>query len=78
MKEVEELRLELATYFCEDSTSFKLEEAIKIFNTFCEKFKKAIEENKQRKEQEEKAELRRKQREEQQLVKKRPSSGGKI
>ena len=40
--ELEELRLELATYFCEDDKTFKLEECIKIFHTFCEKFKKAI------------------------------------
>jgi hypothetical protein len=42
LKEMEELRLELAKFFCEDDTTFKLDECIKIFNAFCEKFKKAI------------------------------------
>ena len=39
---VEELRGELAEYFCEDATTFKLEECILTFKIFCEKFKKAI------------------------------------
>ncbi len=42
LTELEELRVELASYFCEDDTAFKLEECIKIFQTFCDKFKKAI------------------------------------
>ena len=74
LKEMEELRKELADYFCEDTSTFKLEDTIKIFHTFCEKFKKALDENKQRKIQEEKAEQRRKMREEQ-AVKRRPKSG---
>ena len=74
LKEMEELRKELADYFCEDTSTFKLEDTIKIFHTFCEKFKKALDENKQRKIQEEKAEQRRKMREEQ-AVKRRPNSG---
>ena len=41
MAELENLRKELADYFCEDKTTFKLEECIKIFSTFCEKFQKA-------------------------------------
>lgn len=41
--ELEQLRQELSNYFCEDDTTFKLEECLKIFNTFCEKFAKAIE-----------------------------------
>ena len=40
--EMEEIRLELAEYFCEERNTFKLEECIKIFNMFCQKFKKAI------------------------------------
>ena len=78
LEEMEYLRKDLADYFCEDVGTFKLEDTIKIFHTFCEKFKKALEENKQRKIQEEKAEQRRKMREEQQLVKKRPNSGSDI
>ncbi len=76
LEEMEELRQELADYFCEDVSTFKLEDAIKIFHTFCEKFKKALEENKQRKIQEEKAEQRRRQREEQ-TVKRRSNTGEK-
>ena len=41
LTELENLRVELANYFCEDKTTFKLEECIKIFSTFCEKFQKA-------------------------------------
>ena len=75
MSELNELRIELANYFCEDDKTFKLEDCIKMFNTFCEKFTKAINENKERQVQEEKAEQRRKQREEQLQVKKRQPSG---
>ncbi len=75
LEEMEELKKELAEYFCEDVGSFRLEETIKIFHTFCEKFKKALDENNQRKIQEDKAEQRRKMREEQTAVKKRPNSG---
>lgn len=45
LQELEELRLDLACYFCEDDTQFKLEECLRIFFLFCEKFKKAIEVN---------------------------------
>ena len=75
LEELEDLRMVLADYFCEDASTFKLEDTIKIFHTFCEKFKKALDENKQRKIQEEKAEQRRRMREEQQIVKRRPNSG---
>ena len=40
--EMEGIRVELAEYFCEDTNTFKLEECLKTFNTFCQKFKKAI------------------------------------
>nr|KAG5693718.1 hypothetical protein BaRGS_002101 [Batillaria attramentaria] len=63
LKDIEDLRQELATFFCEDQTSFKIEECFKILQTFCERFKKAIEENKQRRMMEEKAEMRRRQKE---------------
>ncbi|XP_071485950.1 uncharacterized protein [Diadema antillarum] len=65
MESVEELRIKLAEYFCEDSTTFKLEECILTFKTFCEKFKKAIAENETRQIQEQRAKQRQKQREEQ-------------
>lgn len=65
MKEVETLRLQLSEFFCEDPASFKLEECFKIFQSFCEKFKQAVNENERRRIQEEQATIRRKQREEQ-------------
>jgi len=41
-RELEDLRLDLAVYFCEDEKTFRLDECISIFNTFCQKFIKAI------------------------------------
>ena len=41
--ELEELRRELATYYCEDETIFKLDACISVFNTFCQRFFKADE-----------------------------------
>jgi len=43
MRELEELRLELAAYFCEDAQSFKLDDCISTFNTFLKMFHKALE-----------------------------------
>lgn len=43
LKDLEALRLDLAVYFCEDETTFKLEESLRIFSTFVDKFVKAIE-----------------------------------
>ncbi|XP_041463553.1 formin-J-like isoform X1 [Lytechinus variegatus] len=65
MKRVEEHKSELAEYFCEDASTFKLEECILTFKIFCEKFKKAITENETRVIQEKRAKQRQKQREEQ-------------
>lgn len=65
MRDVEAMRLKLADFFCEDPATFKLEECLKIFHIFCDKFKQAIKENERRQQQEEQATLRRKQREEQ-------------
>lgn len=65
MKEIETLRLQLADFFCEDPGAFKLEECFKVFQSFCDKFKQAVNENERRKVQEEQAVFRRKQREEQ-------------
>ncbi|XP_062577150.1 formin-J-like isoform X1 [Saccostrea cucullata] len=64
LKDIESLRHELADFFCEDIKTFKLEEAFRTMQTFCERFKKAIEENKQRKKHEEKSALREKQKQE--------------
>ncbi|XP_076468527.1 uncharacterized protein LOC143299218 [Babylonia areolata] len=63
LKDIEDLRKDLAVFFSEDLASFKMEDCFKTLNTFCERFKKAIEENKQRKVMEEKAELRKRQKE---------------
>ncbi|XP_041076947.1 FH2 domain-containing protein 1-like [Polyodon spathula] len=61
--EVEDMRLAsqcLVEFFCEDGDTFKLEEACKVFQSFCDKFIKAIQENQERELQE----LRRVQRQE--------------
>lgn len=42
LKDIESLKLELADFFCEDPSSFKLEECFSVLNTFCIRFKKAI------------------------------------
>lgn len=76
MKEVESLRLQLSEFFCEDPKTFKLEECFKIFQTFCEKFKQAVNENERRRLQEEQATIRRKLREEQLARRARQSQAG--
>lgn len=43
LKDIEGLRCELADFFCEDVKTFKLEEAFRTMQTFCERFKKAME-----------------------------------
>ena len=35
LAEAEKVRIEVASYFCEDSNAFKLEECFKTFQTFC-------------------------------------------
>ena len=42
LKDIDSLKLELADFFCEDASSFKLEECFNVLNTFCARFKKAI------------------------------------
>lgn len=76
MKAVETLRLQLAEFFCEDPNTFKLEECFKIFQTFCEKFRQAVQENERRRLQEEQATIRRKMREEQLARRARHSQAG--
>ena len=73
LKELENVRKSLADFFCEDSTTFKIEECFKIFHGFCVKFKQAVAENQCRRLQEQQANARRKQREEQLAVKRRNS-----
>ena len=43
LKDIEEYRKDLAVFFCEDFGTFKLEDCFKTLQTFCERFKKAIE-----------------------------------
>lgn len=76
MKEVENVRHQLAEFFCEDPSSFKLEECFKIFQNFCDKFKQAVAENERRRLQEEQATIRRKFREEQMAKRARQSQAG--
>lgn len=71
MKDLNQLTLQLAEYFCEETGSFKLEDCFKILYNFCEKFKLAVKENEKRRIQEEQTRLRRKQREEQLAQKRR-------
>ncbi|KAK9751489.1 Diaphanous FH3 Domain [Popillia japonica] len=64
MGELESVRRQLAEFFCEDISSFKLEECFRIFHGFYCKFKQAVIENERRRLQEEQANARRRQREE--------------
>lgn len=43
LKDIEDLRAELSTFFGEEEATFKLEECFKTLQTFCDRFKKAIE-----------------------------------
>jgi len=47
--ELDQLRREIGEYFCEDETTFKLDDCIKTFSTFFDHFHKAIEVSKQTK-----------------------------
>ncbi|KAI4458733.1 inverted formin-2 [Holotrichia oblita] len=64
MGDLESVRRELAEFFCEDISSFKLEECFRIFHGFYCKFKQSVIENERRRLQEEQANARRRQREE--------------
>ncbi|XP_045886150.1 FH2 domain-containing protein 1 [Micropterus dolomieu] len=49
--EVEGMRMSsqaLLEFFCEDDSTFKLEEACKVFHSFCHRFQKAVQENAER------------------------------
>ena len=43
LKEIEIMRKELSTFFCEDSATFKLEECFRVLQSFCDRMRKAIE-----------------------------------
>lgn len=76
--DMERLRLDLASFFCEDPHSFKLEDCLKIFQHFCTRFNKAIDENNERKIQEEKVEMRKKLKQQQQLKSKKKTTRHQI
>lgn len=73
---LDEVRIQLADFFCEDRDSFKLEECFKLFLNFCQRFRTGILENEHRRQHEAAAENRRRQREEQLALKRRQSAGG--
>uniref|UniRef100_A0A8B9GZF4 FH2 domain containing 4 n=1 Tax=Astyanax mexicanus TaxID=7994 RepID=A0A8B9GZF4_ASTMX len=60
----------VAEYFCEDPSEFKLDECCSIFYSFCERFKRAVQENLER----DLAEVKRRQREKLQSAAKRRST----
>ena len=41
LAQLESLRLDLALYFCEDASTFKLDDCLKVISTFCDLFCKA-------------------------------------
>ncbi|XP_066286089.1 FH2 domain-containing protein 1-like isoform X2 [Branchiostoma lanceolatum] len=60
LKKLEKLRKKLAEFYCEDEADFKIEECFSVFHQFTQRFKKAIEENKERQIREDREEQRRK------------------
>ncbi|VEL06879.1 unnamed protein product [Protopolystoma xenopodis] len=61
LERLEHLRLACADYFCEERSQFKLEECIKIFKTFFDKFNKARQDNTEWKERQEKLQEKKRQ-----------------
>lgn len=55
LEEINNLRVKLALYFCEDPNQFKLEELLNVLQTFAERIKQCQEQNKNRKIQKAKA-----------------------
>ncbi len=74
LETINKLSEELAIYFVEDISKFKLDEFLQIFKTFAERIKTSQEENEKRRILEKKAEQRRIQKEE--MEKKRAAGGG--
>ncbi|XP_051540224.1 FH2 domain-containing protein 1-like [Myxocyprinus asiaticus] len=48
LRELDIIGNSVAEYFCEDPATFKLEECCSIFHSFCERFERAIQENRER------------------------------
>ncbi|XP_065578323.1 FH2 domain-containing protein 1-like isoform X2 [Artemia franciscana] len=74
LKMLDQIRSELAEFFCEEKETFKLEECFKVFFNFLSKLKHAVLDNQKRLQQEAIAQARRKQREEL-LARRRQSHG---
>ncbi|XP_026075550.1 FH2 domain-containing protein 1-like [Carassius auratus] len=64
LQELENISTSVAEYFCEDPATFKLEECCSIFHSFCERFERATQENRER----EAAETRKRQRREREML----------
>lgn len=45
LKELQSVSDSVAEYFCEDPSKFKLDECCSIFNSFCERFMRAMQVN---------------------------------
>ncbi|CAG2106665.1 unnamed protein product [Medioppia subpectinata] len=56
--QLNEIRVEMAEFLCEELDRFKLEECFRVFSAFCQRFKLAIDENERRRENELKLEAR--------------------
>lgn len=65
ISELKSLRITMADFFCEDLTTFKVDECFEIFYKFCEQFTQALKENDKRQQLEIQASIRQKQKEEQ-------------
>ncbi|CAJ1065102.1 FH2 domain-containing protein 1 [Xyrichtys novacula] len=70
LEELQAVSDSVAEYFCEDPNKFKLEECCSIFSSFCERFRRAMQENRAR----EMAEVQRRQRDRLQCAAKRRST----
>ncbi|KAK2871141.1 hypothetical protein Q8A67_023668 [Cirrhinus molitorella] len=64
LQELDSISTSVAEYFCEDPTTFKLEECCSIFHSFCERFERATQENRER----EVAETRKRQQREKEIL----------
>uniref|UniRef100_A0A8C2CWD3 FH2 domain containing 3 n=1 Tax=Cyprinus carpio TaxID=7962 RepID=A0A8C2CWD3_CYPCA len=64
LQELDSISTSVAEYFCEDPATFKLEECCSIFHSFCERFERATQENRER----EAAETRKRQQREREML----------
>uniref|UniRef100_A0A672QPA9 FH2 domain-containing protein 1-like n=1 Tax=Sinocyclocheilus grahami TaxID=75366 RepID=A0A672QPA9_SINGR len=64
LQELDSISTSVAEYFCEDPATFKLEECCSIFHSFCERFERATQENRER----EAAETRKRQQSEREML----------